>query len=358
MGLLSKIFKPFKKIVRKVGGAIKSVGKIIAKPLKAVLKPIGKFFGKLGPIGTIALGFLLPGIGGVMGSWLQGAGSAFQGLFQGMPKIFNAIGKIGNAIQSAAKWGGDLYGKTVGHVFDSISGAIKGGVDWLTNGKATDFGNWCKTFTEKISYKGEGFQKLNADGTLSAFNDVTDAAVEATKSLTIEPVEVTAQYRRPEGMSDADFTTYKPSAESLEAGRVANLESVKGPIREGVDWVTDKIKAVQSSTAGKAYDVYSTVSSYLPSDPSRMRMPGTQGASAFSMLGNMPTAFGSSDNFMTMDTNQFNNSSTFLELLGKYAGGFGATLTPRMENPFGFVNGLGGYAYTPEDAVMSGSGGN
>ena len=218
--------------------------------------------------------------------------------------------------------------------------------------------DWCKTFTEKISYKGEGFQKLNADGTLSAFNDVTDAAVEATKSLTIEPIEVTAQYKRPEGMSDADFATYKPSAESLAAGHAANLKTVKGPIREGVDWVTDKIDAVRSSTAGRAYDVYNTVSSYLPSDAPRMRMPGTQGASAFSMLGNMPTTFGSSDNFMTMDTNQFSNSSTFLELLGKYAGAFGATMTPRMENPFGFVNGLGGYAYTPEDAVMANSGGN
>ena len=82
MGILSKIFKPFKKIIRKVGKAIKGVAKIIAKPLKAVLKPIGKIFGKLGPIGTIALGFILPGIGGVMGSWLQGAGATFQGLFQ------------------------------------------------------------------------------------------------------------------------------------------------------------------------------------------------------------------------------------------------------------------------------------
>ena len=125
MGLLSKIFKPFKKIVRKVGNVIKSVSKIVTKPLKAIMKPIGKFFSKLGPIGTIALSFILPGIGGVLGSWLQGAGTAFQGLFQGMPRIFNAIGKIGTAINKAATCGGDMYGKTIGKVFSRFQAQSK-----------------------------------------------------------------------------------------------------------------------------------------------------------------------------------------------------------------------------------------
>ena len=118
MGILSKIFKPFKKIIRKVGKAIKGVAKIIAKPLKAVLKPIGKIFGKLGPIGTIALGFILPGLGGALGSWFNAAGGAFQRLFAPGSFMHNAIGSIGQAIQGAAKFGGNVYNKTIGRVFN------------------------------------------------------------------------------------------------------------------------------------------------------------------------------------------------------------------------------------------------
>ena len=43
-GFLSKIFKPFKKIVKGIGKGIKGIAKIITKPLKAILKPIGKIF--------------------------------------------------------------------------------------------------------------------------------------------------------------------------------------------------------------------------------------------------------------------------------------------------------------------------
>ena len=361
MGILSKIFKPFKKIVKKVGKAIKGVAKIIAKPLQAVLKPIGKVFGKLGPIGSIALGFLLPGIGNIVGSWLNGMGGAFQGLFKGMPKIFNAISHVGEAIKSAATWGSDMYGKTIGKVFDSVTGAIRGGIDTLTGGKATDFGNWCSTFTQnigdKLTYKGPGIQ-----GPI----DITDAAVNATKSLTIEPITTTAAgvpfeeaYRgRPEGMSDIDFTEYRKTdawKEHIKAGQEANLATQKGFLEETVDWVKGGIDKVRGSTAGRAYDAYNTVSSYFEDDP-RLRMPGTQGASAFSMLGNMGGDFGSPFSFSQFETAAINNAPTFMETLQQYVtGAYAGTQIPKHD-PLGFVQGLGGYAYTSENAL--GGGGN
>jgi len=352
MGLLSKIFKPFKKIIKGVGKAIKGVAKVLWKPIKAVLKPIGKFFGKLGPIGTIALGFLLPGIGNIVGSWLNGMGGAFQGLFQGMPRIFNAIGKVGNAIKSAATWGSDMYGKTIGRVFDSVTGAIKGGIDTLTGGKATQFGDWLGKFTsdigDKLTYKGEGIQ-----GPM----DITDAAVNATKSLTtIEPITVTAEYRKPAGMSNREFRKFQKTdawTDHLAKGKELNLASQKGFFEEAVDWIQGGVDTVRESTVGRAYDTYNTVSSYFADDP-RMRMPGTMGASAFSMLGNMGGDFGSEFSFSQFNTAPINTAPTFMETLQNYAtGAYGSTIIPKHD-PLGFVQGLGGYGFGTENAFGGG----
>ena len=349
MGLLSKIFKPFKKIVRKVGNVIKSVSKIVTKPLKAIMKPIGKFFSKLGPIGTIALSFILPGIGGVLGSWLQGAGTAFQGLFQGMPRIFNAIGKIGTAINKAATWGGDMYGKTIGKVFESISGAIKGGVNALTNGKSAEWGNWLSEFTNNISYKGEGYQRINADGTLSAFNDVVGAATEATNSITTTYDRLSTD--------PTELDTLRDTAPKVDPITVPVPIDERGPVRKSIDWIDDKWTGIKQSTAGRAYSMYNTANDYFADDP-RLRMPGAHGASAFTMLGSMGNDFGSQFSFSQFDTAPINNAPTFIDTLQKYiTGAFGAgyeaTIIPRHD-PLGFANGFGGYGYTTENALQGG----
>ena len=53
MGKLRKIGKKIARGIRKVG-----------RKLKKGLGKIAKAFGKLGPIGSLALSFILPGIGG------------------------------------------------------------------------------------------------------------------------------------------------------------------------------------------------------------------------------------------------------------------------------------------------------
>ena len=391
MGFLSKVFKPFKKIIRKVGGAIKSVAKIIAKPFKMIMKPIGKLFGKLGPIGSIALGFLLPGMGTVISSWFKGAGHLFQGVFKGMPKIFNAISKVGKAIETAATWGGEIYGKTVGKVFESVTGAIKGGIDALTGGKATQFGNWLGEFTsnigDKLTYKGEGILDPISIADPTA---IADASAAATKSIgerfkdftgrvgdqweesfkatlpadvemptsVLEPIEVTAKYKKPYDMTDEAFEKYKKTdawKEHIAAGREQIRLDNRGAFEKGVDAVGALRDKITQSPAFRGYDMYNKASSYFADDP-RMRMPGTQGASAFSMLGNMPGNFGSADNFITMDTSQFNNAPNFLDLLTKYASGFDATMSSQF-NPtdaFNFADGLGGYGFNVRKAIIGG----
>ena len=72
-----------RKIGKKIGNGIKKVG----RKLKKGLGNIAKAFGKLGPLGSVALSFIIPGIG----SWL--GGMAGSGGF---------LGTIASGIQNAA----------------------------------------------------------------------------------------------------------------------------------------------------------------------------------------------------------------------------------------------------------------
>ena len=363
MGFLSKIFKPFKKIIKGVGKAIKGVAKIIAKPLKAVLKPIGKIFGKLGPIGTIALGFLLPGLGGALGSWFNAAGGAFQGLFAPNSFMHNAIGSIGQAIQGAAKFGGNVYNKTIGRVFNSISGAIKGGIEGLTGGKLENFGKWTEGFMDKITYKGELGIKPPAWGTDAIANAAaetswTDKIYSAAQSAKDSIVDVFSDPNIIGGQQGVVLGQDIPTPSDIVSGESKGfISNILDKGKSFVNRVGDINTPVGSlGDINEAKNIYDSMTAEDP----RFRMPGTQGASAFSMLANMPTAFGSSNNFAQMNLNTFNNTPNFMDLLSKYAGGLGmgyqATAIPRMKNPFDFVNGLGGYGFTPEDAAKQGGG--
>ena len=123
MGLFSKIGNVFKKVVRKIGGAIKKVTKPIRKALRAVMKPFGKVFGKLGWVGTIALGLMFPGFGSIMGSWMQGLTNFVMKPFQMLgntiaPRMTNFLGNVVNGIKAGGK-----------RIFSSITETFKHGIN-------------------------------------------------------------------------------------------------------------------------------------------------------------------------------------------------------------------------------------
>ena len=118
MGFFSKVFKtvtkPFKKIVKHVSRNVRKVGRFLKKGLGTVAKA----FGKLGPLGTIALSFMLPGIGSALGSWYAGLGSAGGA-------IGTFVKTIGDGIIYAAK----AVKSGVGNVFGSISKGMEVGMN-------------------------------------------------------------------------------------------------------------------------------------------------------------------------------------------------------------------------------------
>lgn len=92
-----------RKIGKKIGKGIKSIG----KKLKSGLGKVAKAFGKLGPLGSIALSFILPGIG----TWISGVaqGSSFlaplaKGLVNAGKFIKNGVGKVFNKVTDAIEY--------------------------------------------------------------------------------------------------------------------------------------------------------------------------------------------------------------------------------------------------------------
>lgn len=125
MGFFKKLFKGVKKVFKKIGSGIK----------KAVGK-VGKFMGKLGIVGQIGLGLLLPGIGSMMGTMFgklatSMMGSTF-GLVKGAGHVINAAVNIGtragsmfsSITEGVTKVIGDLTGATLNKLGFTKIGSI------------------------------------------------------------------------------------------------------------------------------------------------------------------------------------------------------------------------------------------
>jgi len=114
MGFLSKLFSPMKKVWSKIG-----------KGIKKVFMKIGKFMNKIGVVGQIALGLILPGIGSALGAW---AGTASSTVFGAAAKGFvnaaiNIGTKVGSVFKTVTQGVTKVVGETVGAVLNKIPGA-------------------------------------------------------------------------------------------------------------------------------------------------------------------------------------------------------------------------------------------
>jgi len=102
-----------RKIGKKIGRGIKSVG----RKLKSGLGKVAKAFGKLGPLGSIALSFMLPGIGSWISSVAQGS-SFLQPIAQGLVNagnfVKNGVGKVFNKVTDAIEYSMNKVSSFVG----------------------------------------------------------------------------------------------------------------------------------------------------------------------------------------------------------------------------------------------------
>ena len=161
MGFLKKIFKGIKKVVKKIG-----------KGIKKVAKGLSKAFGKLGILGQIGLMFI-PGVGQILSGML---GTMGAGVANFVSTTFGAVGKAAVGGFKAIMGGVKAAAGAMGKVFGTVTDAVMGGVNWITNtvsgGKFKTLGNVFDGFAGWVQDTGK-----KIFGTPTTSDVVSDAIV-------------------------------------------------------------------------------------------------------------------------------------------------------------------------------------
>lgn len=92
MGFLSKAWKSVKKVAKEVG-----------KGIKKATKSVGKFMNKIGIAGQIALMFVLPGVGAMIGKGVAALAGSSNALLSGVGKVLQVAGKFAHTAGNAFK---------------------------------------------------------------------------------------------------------------------------------------------------------------------------------------------------------------------------------------------------------------
>jgi|9_EtaG_2_1085328.scaffolds.fasta_scaffold00814_8 hypothetical protein len=227
------LFKSIKKRFKKLGSSIAKRMRKIGRGIKKGFKKITKAFGKLGPLGQLALFFILPGMGNVLTSWMGQFGSKVASM---LPKGFsNTLTKIGTAVKDGASF---VYKNTVGAVYNTVSKALTAGIDMVTKpfmapgseGLATSFKNFVSETANKFS---------PTPDTLSP-TDVTQGAKDSVAEMDKRIEEITAQtgdikpseeaIARQKRISDAKSVSAKARASAKEVGiDTPTIETIDTP---------------------------------------------------------------------------------------------------------------------------------
>ena len=230
MGVLSKLFKGIKKVVRKIGGGIKRLA-----------KKIGGAFGKLGILGHIGLMFLMPYASTLWGS----LGQFGTQLATGTSIAGKAFGHVMRGVYHA--------GKAVGTVYKTITSAVEGSLKWMGNrmgnlvGKKTDiftdpFANLQEVFGKTDDWVKEGWA-----GKIPVDTPVSDKlAASLTKPPTIEEMTEGFEYKpeTPDYIKDA-LGMNDPMNQSI-IKQDTLLEQIVGDMDPNLDIMTGK--PIEAST--------------------------------------------------------------------------------------------------------------
>ena len=240
------LFKSIKKRFKKLGSSIAKRMRKIGRGVKKGFSKITKAFGKLGPLGQLALFFILPGMGNVLTSWMGQFGSKVMSM---LPSNFSSIlTNVGGAIKKGASF---VYKNTVGAVYNTVSKALTAGIDMVTKpfmapgseGLATSFKNFVSDTANKFSAtpdtltgpevtQGAKDSLVEVDKRIAEINAETGA---------IKPSE--EAIARQKRISDAKSVSAKARASAKEIGidtptiKTIDTPEIKedGIFRKGVD---------------------------------------------------------------------------------------------------------------------------
>jgi uncharacterized protein YoxC len=212
---------------KQIAGAFRKVG----RRLKKGLGKLAKAFGKLGPLGSVALSFILPGIGGAIGSWFGGLPNSnfLVKIVNGMKGAFGAVkkgmGTVFNKVTDAIEWSmnkvGGVVGKgEVGSNFRNFVSDVTGGFieksEFATEKQALDLTEKAsKTLTDKL----DGITP--EDNILKQDAKIVDAVTEKKDTIfkTLRDDDLSFK----EGItSSREYAAYKPIEATRMAGATIN----------------------------------------------------------------------------------------------------------------------------------------
>jgi len=182
--------KFFKKRFKSLKKRVKSIG----KGLKKGLGKIGKAFGKLGPLGTLALSLMLPGLGTAFssfGSWASTLSGPLGAVMKGVASAGNAIGTVYSSVT------------------DMIGGVVRNTVGKIPVGKGQNLAGTYDKFSGWVSNKLDtarksfGMETSMTDTTLdstlksnaSSLKDVSSVAekqVQSSINAGLKPVDTSS----------------------------------------------------------------------------------------------------------------------------------------------------------------------
>jgi len=206
--------------LRKIGKKIKKGFSKIGKKLKKGLGKIAKAFGKLGPLGSIALSFLLPGMGSVLSGWLGNMGSVGKFILdigakigEGANWVKNGVGRVFNRVTDAIEYGMNTVSKPfmqegargAGSAFrDFVSETTNGFIDRSTvdlsdsltpGGMRTDIVTDSNPFTKDDFIKDMSKKDLNALQDSNKFmRDINKFELKGTEGLTRKATDKGFEY--------------------------------------------------------------------------------------------------------------------------------------------------------------------
>ena len=122
MSFLGALFKPFKKIIKKIG-----------KGIKKVVKKIGKVVNKLGIVGQLGMMFLMPYAMGALGSFLGNIGGAVVGKLGEWGTSLLARSGVGSQALGHTLTAISNVGTSVGTAYTNVTSAISNAFDTVVN---------------------------------------------------------------------------------------------------------------------------------------------------------------------------------------------------------------------------------
>lgn len=220
-----------RKVAKKIAGGIRKIG----RKLKKGLGKVAKAFGKLGPLGSVALSFILPGIGSAIGSWFSGLPSgnflvkivngmkgAFTTIKDGMGTVFN---KVTDAIEYSMNKVGGVVGKgEVGSNFRNFVSDVTGGFieksEFGTQKQAVDL-------TTKVSDSLTDTLDGVTSDTITKTKDIIEPSIDTKVALKDKPSILETVKNKDLSLKDKiktskEYAAYKPIEATRMAGAAIN----------------------------------------------------------------------------------------------------------------------------------------